>query len=290
MNYLYEQEDLLNSPIEAFYYDTATQPFPIESHWHYYAETIYIFEGNAWITCNGKSHVLNAGELIFLPPQAMHSIFTTTDRPLRYGVLKFDPNRINLSGEYLPKVNALFRSITKEPDFPLTFSNEDFPEFSLHDFFIHCMKEMEEKRYGYDCYLFSGISLLILQMLRNWKEHGLLEQLEYNKKSDDSSIHDVLMYIDEHSHEKLVVEDLAKMCHMSYSYFAKTFHRLYGQSCKEYIESVRLGKAENLLLFTSHDLNYISNETGFSDCSHFIRVFKRKYHMTPKQYRTTNSH
>ena len=104
-------------------------------------------------------------------------------------------------------------------------------------------------------------------------------------KADIYSIQDVAIYIDQHSRENLKVDDLAKMCNMSYSYFAKVFHRQYGQSCKQYIEFIRLTKAENLLLFTSHDLSDIAEETGFSDSSHLIRCFRRLYHITPKQYR-----
>lgn len=289
MNYLYEHTDILNAPIEAFLYDTQTAPFPIASHWHYYVEMIYVMEGTAWVTCNQNTYTIHSDELIFLPPEAVHSIYTTTPIPLRYVVLKFDANRINLSADYLPKVHSVFRSITKEQTLPITFKQEDFSDFSMQEFFTHCVREMEEKRYGYDCYLSSSISLLLLQLFRVWYQCGFASQLESYEKDDDYSIHDILLYIDAHSHEKIVVEDLADMCHMSYSYFAKMFKQLYGQSCKEYIEAIRLRKAENLLLFTNHDLTYISSETGFSDCSHLIRIFKRKYHMTPKQYRLAHT-
>ena len=107
-----------------------------------------------------------------------------------------------------------------------------------------------------------------------------------NTKTDNYSIRNIIEYIDEHSGDNIPVSELAKMCNMSYSYFAKEFKSMYGQSCKEYIEFIKLSKAENLLLFTNSDLNFISEETGFADCSHFIRVFKRRYGMTPKKYRS----
>ncbi len=285
MKYLFEYSDILNSPIEAFRFDTRTGTFPVESHWHYFVEIIYMYEGTAWITCNQDTYILEPEEVIFLPPQAVHSIYTTTPQPLRYIVLKFDGNHFQLPGSYLPKLNSLFRNNSENMHLPLTFTQKDFPDLPLQDFFENCVREMEEKQYGYDSYLHASLSQLIIRMLRIWREHGLLEEMYSGETNDDFSIHDVLMYIDSHSQENIRVEELAKMCHMSYSYFAKTFHKLYGQSCKEYIEFIRLSKVENLLLFTNYDLNYISNETGFADCSHLIRVFKRKYHMTPKQYR-----
>jgi len=42
---------------------------------------------------------------------------------------------------------------------------------------------------------------------------------------------------------------------------------------------------EEYLLFTNFDLNFIAHETGFSDCSHMIKSFKKKHNMTPKKYR-----
>ena len=288
MKNLYEDSDILNSPVEAFLFDIQKYVFPVEAHWHYYIELIYILKGAVCVTCNQKTYALQEGQLIFLPPQAVHSIYSSSGKKqqVRYYVLKFDANRVHLSGEYLPKISTVFRSIAAADQFPIVFSQADFGNFSLLNFFEACTMEAAKKRYGYDSYLLSSLALFNIHLLRIWRSHGLVHETEQYEQDEDYSIHDILMYIDAHSSDTLKIETLANMCHMSYSYFAKTFHKLYGQSCKEYIEFVRLCKVENLLLFTDYDLNYISMETGFSDCSHLIRTFKRKYGLTPKKYRS----
>ena len=53
----------------------------------------------------------------------------------------------------------------------------------------------------------------------------------------------------------------------------------------EYLEEMRVYKAEELLMFTDFDLTYIANECGYSDCSHLINSFKKHKNMTPKQFR-----
>lgn len=96
---------------------------------------------------------------------------------------------------------------------------------------------------------------------------------------------EVSEYISQHYQEDLSVAELAEKFHMSYSYFAAIFKEYYGQTCKEMVLTVRLQKAEDLLQFTDFDLTYISQETGFCDCSHFIKAFKQKYGVTPRKYR-----
>lgn len=44
-------------------------------------------------------------------------------------------------------------------------------------------------------------------------------------------------------------------------------------------------KAQDLLLNSDFDLDYIAQETGFYDCSHFIRQYKKWRGITPKQER-----
>ena len=46
-----------------------------------------------------------------------------------------------------------------------------------------------------------------------------------------------------------------------------------------------MARVEQLLLFTDYDLSRISEMTGYADCSHMIKNFKRIMEITPGQYR-----
>ena len=95
--------------------------------------------------------------------------------------------------------------------------------------------------------------------------------IRHEKHTDMSlSFYHILEYIDTHSGEQLEVCKLAQMCNMSYSNFARLFRDNYGRSCKEYIQYIRLNKAQDLLINSDLDLDYIAQETGFFDSSHFI--------------------
>lgn len=285
MNYLFEEINVLTSPYEAFLCDTRHGGFPVKAHWHYYIEIIHMLEGTAIINCNTNEYILEPGDLILFHPQAVHSIFASSPEPLKYNVLKFDINNLHISSSYTPKLSAIFKGALDNTNAPIYLPSKLFRNFSLDDLFINCIEEIRDRDYGYDIRLQSLISSLLIEILRIWRKNGFDTNNINSIPYETESLHTILQYIDEHSHESLRVELLAEKYHMSYSYFAKRFHELYGQSCKEYIEFIRLSKVKDLLLFTNFDLNYISQETGFADCSHLIRTFKKKTRITPKQFR-----
>lgn len=129
----------------------------------------------------------------------------------------------------------------------------------------------------------SNIYTLLIEFARK-TEKEIITSKE-NHTDTDFSFYHILEYIDTHSGEPLEIHELAEMCHMSYSHFAKLFRENYGRSCKEYITYIRLNKAQDLLFHTDYDLNFIAQETGFFDCSHFIRTYKKWKGITPKQER-----
>ncbi len=288
MKALFEYDDVLNRPVEAFCFDTTKHHLPVETHLHYFIEVLYMYEGEIEVVCNDVHYVLRKGDLIFMPPLARHAIYRLSKEECRYAVLKFSADRIRLHGDYLPRIGTIFQNPSLSKNLPIFFANGEIPYFNAEEFTRKCIAEIQNKCYGYDSVLYARISEFLVILLRYWHNNGFDEALKPFDNTKEYSIHNIILYIGEHLGENLSVGELADMCHMSYSYFAKTFHRLYGQSCKEYMEFLRLSKAENLLLFTDYDLNYISEETGFADCSHFIRVFKKKYEMTPKQFRKEN--
>ena len=286
MNNFFEYSDILNSPIEAFYCTNENFKTPFESHWHYFVELIYVFKGKMNITSNEHNYSISEGELILLPPQAIHSIDNANSgRDFKFCCIKFNINKIQLVGNYLPNINNQLRKIAQLKNPLFIFSNDNLENIDLAALFTEIVNEAENVHYGYNSYIYSLLAGLIVKMFRYWYVNGILGTTESVLETDEYSLQNILIYIDEHSSENINIEELARMCNMSYSYFAKIFRRQFGQSCKQYIEFIRLSKVENLLLFTDMDLTSIASETGFSDCSHLIRSFKKRYNDTPKQFR-----
>lgn len=292
MNSLFEYTDTLNAPFEAFYFDTTRVKLPVPAHWHYFVEVIYMLEGKITVTCDSEKFLLEEDDVFIFPPSSVHSFYAASEGNIRFFGLKFDINQLESAIHSSETGNIRFSScfptnMPRTEDYlKLALGNPEMAEEKekIKDIFRKCMHELRERKFGYLSMTRSYICELLIQYLRRRRLLGL-KLSEAVESKETNSINTITEYIDEHLSDELRVEDLAKRCNMSYSYFAKCFSELYGQSCKHYISFLRLCKAENMLLFTDYDLTYISQETGYCDCSHLIHAFKEKNKVTPHQYR-----
>lgn len=288
MHYLFEYGDILNSPYECFIFDTAIHSFPIRQHWHYYMEILFILDGTALVSCGDKEYILHPGDMISLPSKELHAIYATSNERLRYYVLKFDLKRFHEDGALSPQLKSVVQQALSDPNSSVHFSASQMQKYPIEGYLSACSSEYEQRGYGYLTAMHATITCLLLAMVRIWRNHGFVPS-KITTEPAFHSIDTITEYIDAHSNQALRVEDLALRCNMSYSFFAKKFKQLYGRSCKEYIEYIRVTKTEDLLLYTDYDLSYISQETGFSDCSHMIKTFRKYKNITPKQFRMQNT-
>ncbi len=291
MNYLYENHDILNAPYEAFLFDASREIFPVRAHWHYFVELIYIIEGIALVECDQKEYLACVGDMLFFYAGDVHAIYTASEMPLRYLVLKFDSNRLAINSNYTPKLSAILQYAKRSGQADTYFPASRLQHLPVKERFETCIQEICGKEYGYDIRIHGEISSLLIEIIRIWQTDGLqIRELAPLCAETESSLRNITEFIDRHSHEPVKVEELADMCHMSYSHFAKCFKELYGRSCKDYIELIRIEKGEELLLFTDSSLSVISQEIGFADCSHFIRTFRKWKDTTPGKYRSSHRH
>ena len=58
MNQLFEYGDIINRPIECFYFISEKNKFPVRAHWHYYMEVLYMQEGIATIVADNITYHL----------------------------------------------------------------------------------------------------------------------------------------------------------------------------------------------------------------------------------------
>lgn len=104
-------------------------------------------------------------------------------------------------------------------------------------------------------------------------------------------IRDVKNYIDEHyASTELCCEFLSQRVHLTPGYLGKLFSETAKISITEYINEVRLLNASKMLLETDTKIVEISSLCGFLNRTYFTSLFKEKYGMSPKVFRSTFRH
>lgn len=83
----------------------------------------------------------------------------------------------------------------------------------------------------------------------------------------------------------LKLEDYAKLCHKSLSAFKKAFKETYTATPAKWLKNKKLVLASHKLLTSNLQIVQIAFECGFEATSHFIRIFKQEYGLSPLQYR-----
>jgi len=97
---------------------------------------------------------------------------------------------------------------------------------------------------------------------------------------------DMMYYIYTHIETHIDIEELSEDLHVSKYHMHRIFKEVFGKNIYESIKSIRLQKAANLLLTNKYStISNVANECGYSSQSSFIKVFKERFGMTPKEWR-----
>lgn len=83
----------------------------------------------------------------------------------------------------------------------------------------------------------------------------------------------------------LSVKEIASQLHVSTSYLSRIFKKQAGKTCLEYITTLRIDKAKELLLKTELKQDQIAQEIGYSNMYYFNHQFKKQTGVTPGNYR-----
>lgn len=88
--------------------------------------------------------------------------------------------------------------------------------------------------------------------------------------------------------EKITLNDLSKNIGYSPNYIQSKFKKLMGVTPLEYLETYRLNKAKKKIILSNESVLQIAIDHGFTSESYFIKRFKNKFGITPKEFRKKN--
>ena len=104
-----------------------------------------------------------------------------------------------------------------------------------------------------------------------------------------SPIYPAVAYVHNHRQEMVTMNDMARLCHLSPSYFSRLFRREMGENFINYVNRIKVPWAKERLRSSNDSVVQIAQELGYMDSSYFISVFKKFEGTTPLAYRQHKS-
>ncbi len=120
----------------------------------------------------------------------------------------------------------------------------------------------------------------------------LLIHLIDEKNKSGNKVPDYIIYLqkylDSNFAKQLSLDELSAFTNISKYHLSREFHKYIGYSINEYIIELRLSRAEYLLSNSPLSIGQIADITGFTNYTNFYNLFRKKYHMTPREYQRQN--
>jgi len=130
------------------------------------------------------------------------------------------------------------------------------------------------------------------QDLCAWISTALNGFIELVYSSQDAKkmtqIRPAINYIDANYDKPVNLAEIARASHLSVSRLAHIFKEQMGITIIDYLTSVRMERAKQLLLATDQNCTEICFQVGYNNQSYFTRTFKALVGMTPRQFRAKN--
>lgn len=127
----------------------------------------------------------------------------------------------------------------------------------------------------------SGIVLHIIGMILSISKNKIFEIGDVGQKIEQAKI-----IMNENVFKDVDTEELAMKLNISYSWFRKVFKDYTGYAPAKYFQELKLRKAKQLLVETSHSVKEISFMLNYNSTEHFFSLFKKRTGFTPLEYRS----
>ena len=251
-------------------------------HWHDETEFVHIRKGTARVQIDDNESVLREGEVAFIPSGSLHTAVSANGRDFWFDAVVFSLNLLTSGISDITQLQYVNALKMRRLQLPLFITVRRDWGRRLSGEVSSLLAAEREKANGWEMAvkgsLFKAFALLI--------PHGVEPPRDSHRKYQDiDRLKLVLQYVHSNYAQRLSLDDMAGLSNLSKYYFCRFFKAAVGKSPVDYLHYYRVLQAERLLAETSLKVIDIAMEVGFSDLSHFIRLFHKQTGVAPSQFR-----
>lgn len=217
---------------------------------HSFYELVYYPHGSGVTTIDGTEYHFSPNTFVIIPPNVMHDETRHTD------------------------CTILCLSFSCEDD-SLEICHHTDESKEVYKVLKQILKEAVHQSYEYQEMIETKLNELFIRVAR----------LEKSNSATSKNFEYIINYLKENYYEKIQLTDCADQMNISYDYFQHKFKQLTGSSPQKFLLEQRLDAAKEMLLYNNYNCTEIAYRCGFSTSAQFSMLFKRKYGVSPQQYK-----
>ncbi|MCI5529856.1 MAG: AraC family transcriptional regulator [Blautia sp.] len=256
------------------------------SHRHNYVEVLYVCEGSLTNIIDGKQVVVRKGELLFLNQFTRHEILPAgeNDIAINFMILpEFFDVAYSMAGNNNVLANFLVNVLRRDEE------RGEYLYFKVSEV-LQIQNLLENMIYS----LVTGngednrinqttMGLIFLYLLDSVQYVEMRVPNQYENMISMSTLN----YI-EQQYRTATLTELCENLHLPMHVLSKMIKKTTGFNFKELLQRKRLNKAVELMCETDLSISDIIAAVGYENNSYFHRVFKERFHTTPRAFRMNN--
>ena len=239
---------------------SSAKVFSYHTHIHAYYEMILYEPFDGYLAVNNNKIAVKSPTAVLLTPSDLHRIQVNGISDAEFIKICFAPSLALLKNTQLPRSSLLLRNIGGG---------------YLLSLFQELLQSCQDPVYA---------SLLIQTALYIIETKGKAFPPVHNLRAHDLVI-SASKLLNEHFCDSITLTDTASLLSVTPQYLSKLFSAEMGISFSAYLCDLRLCRAAELLKSSDKTITEICYECGHENLSHFHRSFKKKYGVTPGDYR-----
>ena len=235
----------------------------------------YVISGRGRLNADGPDGVtryyeLTAGQGFLICPGLVNTYFADQHDPWKYTWLEFDGLR----------VEAFLSAAGLGPSQPIYRPKNAAMAEPVRDAMLYIAGHSSASTL---C-LIGHLCLFLDALIQSSSTRRAVR----SSRIQDFYIQEAVTFMEHNYQRELTVEEIADVCKLNRSYFSKLFRDIMGCPPQEFLIRLRLSRAAELMKTTKSSIGDISAACGYPNQLHFSRAFKKRYGVSPREWRNQN--
>lgn len=253
----------------------------ISKHFHNEYEIYYLLSGERYYFIEKQIHYVKKGSLVFIDRNQIHK---TVGANTNY----HDRILMLISEEELKPILSLCEDFDVSSFFSKNFGIIELSEAGqkhVEYILFALIREMKQKQSNYEFLVKSKLAELIIyaQRCKNGENSTVISEPVKTEKY--KKISEIAEYISENYQSDISLSDISRDFYISKCYLSRIFKEITGFTVNEYINIIRVKKAQQLLEHSEYNITEIAAIIGYDSITYFEKIFKKYLELSPLKYR-----